>query len=281
MLCLNEIVLRSIASVKIIFRSRVSCGDKALTAFCEHSGLKRDSGRYVSRRRLALVTGGASGIGEATCLALAGEGATLVVADKQLEAAQKVTETLSGDAKHHAMYVDVADSASVDQLFSNVERTLSQPLSIVVNCAGVFRAAPFVECSDELFDEVIRVNLRGTFLVTRAAARHMVKAGKALPDGGAAIVNVASILAKCGWPDGAAYCASKAAVVALTKSAAQELAAHGVRCNVGAPRHDGNAYDHCRTRRNQGPGSRGDAAEEVCPAGRDRRGHQVPVPTGC
>lgn len=185
--------------------------------------------------RLALVTGGASGIGEATCLALAGEGATLVVADKQLEAAQKVTETFSGDAKHHAMYVDVADSASVDQLFSNVERTFSQPLSIVVNCAGVFRAAPFVECSDELFDEVIRVNLRGTFLVTRAAARHMVKAGKALPDGGAAIVNVASILAKCGWPDGAAYCASKAAVVAITKSAAQELATHGVRCNVVLP----------------------------------------------
>ncbi|XP_050023292.1 (3R)-3-hydroxyacyl-CoA dehydrogenase-like isoform X1 [Dermacentor andersoni] len=185
--------------------------------------------------RLSLVTGGASGIGEATCLALAGEGATLVVADKQLEGAQKVTETLPGDAKHCAMYVDVADSASVDQLFHNVERTFSQPLSIVVNCAGIFSAAPFVECSDELFDEVIRVNLRGTFLVARAAARHMVNAGKALPDGGAAIVNVASIMAKCGWPDGAAYCASKAAVVALTKSAAQELAAHRVRCNVVLP----------------------------------------------
>ncbi|KAH7942979.1 estradiol 17-beta-dehydrogenase 8 [Rhipicephalus sanguineus] len=185
--------------------------------------------------RLALVTGGGSGIGEATCRALASEGAALVVADKQLEAARRVVETLSGDAKHQAWYVDVADSSSVDELFTNVANAFSQPLSIVVNCAGIFEGAPILECSDELFDKLIRVNLRGTFLVTRAAGRHMVNDNKAQPDGGAAIVNVASILAKCGWPGGAAYCASKAGVVALTKSAAQELAAHGIRCNAVLP----------------------------------------------
>ncbi|KAH6944637.1 hypothetical protein HPB50_004414 [Hyalomma asiaticum] len=185
--------------------------------------------------RLALVTGGASGIGEATCHALASEGAVVVVADKQLETAQKVVEDLPGDAKHQAMYVDVADSTSVDQLFSDVTSLFPQPLSIIVNCAGILRQACLLKCSDEEFDEVIGANLRGTFLVTRAASRHIVNGGKVLPDGGAAIVNVTSILAKGGSSDVAAYCASKAAVVALTKSAAQELAAHGIRCNAVLP----------------------------------------------
>ncbi|KAL1482012.1 hypothetical protein MTO96_034070 [Rhipicephalus appendiculatus] len=150
---------------------------------------------YVARRTLGSGDGGgASGIGEATCRVLASEGATLVVADKQLEAAQKVVKTLPGDTKHQAMYVDVSDSFSVDELFSNVANTFSQPLSIVVNCAGIYEAAPLLECSDDLFDGIIGVNLRGTFLVTKAAG-----------------------------------------VVALTKCAAQELAAHGIRCNTVLP----------------------------------------------
>ncbi|XP_077525465.1 (3R)-3-hydroxyacyl-CoA dehydrogenase-like [Amblyomma americanum] len=185
--------------------------------------------------RLALVTGGASGIGEAVCHTLAADGATVVVADKQIEAAQKVAGALPGDAKHQAVYVDVGDSSSVEQLFASVRSACALPLSIVVNCAGILQASPLVDCTDEHFDEIIRVNLRGTFLVTRAAGREMCSAGKTLPEGGGAIVNVASILGKTGWPEGAAYTASKGGVIALTKTVAQELASHGIRCNVVLP----------------------------------------------
>ncbi|KAH7951007.1 estradiol 17-beta-dehydrogenase 8 [Rhipicephalus sanguineus] len=185
--------------------------------------------------RLALVTGGASGIGKAICQTLASEGATVVVADKQLEEATKVAESLSGGAKHHALYVDVGDSSSVEQLFSCMRSTLALSLAAVVNSAGIYIRASLVDTSDEMFDETIRVHLRGTFLVTRAAAREMTRSENVLPEGGAAIVNVSSIGTKTGWPLAAAYCAAKAGVVALTKSAAQELAAHGIRCNALLP----------------------------------------------
>uniref|UniRef100_A0A1E1X9K3 (3R)-3-hydroxyacyl-CoA dehydrogenase n=1 Tax=Amblyomma aureolatum TaxID=187763 RepID=A0A1E1X9K3_9ACAR len=185
--------------------------------------------------RLALVTGGASGIGKAVCHTLAADGATVVVADKQLEAARKVAGSLPGDAKHQAVYVDVGDSSSVEQLFVSIRSVCALPLSIVVNCAGILQACPLVECTDEHFDDIIRVNLRGTFLVNRAAAREMCSAVKTLPEGGGAIVNVASILGKTGWPEGAAYTASKGGVIALTKTVAQELASHGIRCNAVLP----------------------------------------------
>lgn len=79
------------------------------------------------------------------------------------------------------------------------------------------------------------MNLKGTFLVNRAASRDMLRSGIPLPDGGAAIVNISSIEAKCGSWSSAAYSASKAGIVALTKSAAQELAGHGIRCNALLP----------------------------------------------
>lgn len=187
------------------------------------------------RGRLALVTGGASGIGEAVCRVLADEGATLLVTDKHLEGARKVAESLPGDTEHQAMYVDVGDPSSVEQLFNHVRALFRQPLSVVVNCAGIYCSASLVDCSDELFDEAIRVNLKGTFLVTRAASREMLRSGISLPDRGAAIVNVASIAAKACPPASSAYAASKAGVVALTKTTAKELAVHGIRCNVVLP----------------------------------------------
>lgn len=184
---------------------------------------------------LALVTGGARGIGEAVCLSLAAEGATLIVADKQLDGARKVAQSLPGSANHQAVQVDVGDSSSVEQLFVCVKSIFQRPPSIVVNCAGILRLGLISECSDEVFDDVIRVNLRGTFMVTRAASREMINARATLPEGGCAIVNVASILANSGYCAYAAYSASKAGVVALTKTAARELAAHGIRCNAVLP----------------------------------------------
>ncbi|KAL3246205.1 hypothetical protein MRX96_057850 [Rhipicephalus microplus] len=186
--------------------------------------------------RLALVTGGASGIGEAVCRALAEEGAAVVVADKHIEAARQVAASLPGDEKHRAVYVDVVDSASVQRLFDNInDANAALPLSAVVNCAGIIAFAPIMDCSEEVFDDIIRVNLKGTFLLIREASRYILQSGQPMPEEGAAIVNVASIFGKNGQENAAAYCASKGGVVALTKSAAQELAPHNIRCNAVLP----------------------------------------------
>lgn len=183
--------------------------------------------------RLAIVTGAASGIGEAVSHALAAEGATVIVADIQLDAAQKVAKSLPGDASHQALHVNVGDVSSVEQLFESVREASRLPLNTVVNCAGILRWGPLADCSDAVFDDVITVNLKGTFLVTRASVRYMLRSGKVWP--GSAIVNVASIMGKSGRGGFSAYAASKAAIVALTKTAAQEFAVHGIRCNAVLP----------------------------------------------
>lgn len=182
--------------------------------------------------QLALVTGGSSGIGEAVCHALAAKGATLVVASRRVEVAQKVAQSLPGDGKHCGMHVDVGETSSVEELFRNIRTMFSQPLSIVVNSAGIGGLSPIGDFTDDLFDEVIRVNLKGVFAVTRAASREMLRSGKNLPEGGGAIVNVSSTSVKHCSVGYCAYAASKAGVEALTKSVAKELAAHGIRCNT-------------------------------------------------
>ncbi|KAH6939016.1 hypothetical protein HPB50_015604 [Hyalomma asiaticum] len=181
--------------------------------------------------RLALVTGGASGIGKATCHSLAAQGASVVVADLNLDAARAVAAELTGAGIHRPVLLDVSDTNSVDRLFAGINETESLRLSIVVNCAGITKHSALVDTTDEDFDKIISVNLKGTFLVTRAAARAMIASG--VKDG--VIVNVASVLGKTGLSGMVAYTASKGGVVALTKSAAQELARHGIRCNAVLP----------------------------------------------
>ncbi|CAN7944267.1 unnamed protein product, partial [Ixodes hexagonus] len=135
-------------------------------------------------------------------------------------------------AQHYAFQVDVGCSTSVDSFFESIQRTCARPASIVVNCAGIARGAThLVDTKEEDFDDMIRVNLKGTFLVTRAASRAMI-AGK-ISDG--AIVNMSSMMAKRIHTGECVYSASKAAVVTLTKVAAKELASHGIRINVVLP----------------------------------------------
>ncbi|XP_037291982.2 (3R)-3-hydroxyacyl-CoA dehydrogenase-like [Rhipicephalus microplus] len=181
--------------------------------------------------RLAMVTGGASGIGKATCHALASQGARVFVADRNLDGAKDVAEALPGPATHKEAFLDVTKTESVDKLFADIKDTESIPVSIVVNCAGIAGMSPLVDTTDEEFDEIIRVNLKGTFLVTRAAARAMIASG--VTEG--VIVNIASILGKTGLSGCVPYTASKGGVVSLTKSVAQELAPHGIRCNAVLP----------------------------------------------
>lgn len=122
-----------------------------------------------------------------------------------LDAAKVVAAELPGTGTHRGALLDVSDSNSVDRLFAYIKDTESLPVSIVVNCAGIFKSIPFVDTTEESFIKIIQVNLKGTFLVARSAARAMIASG--VTEG--VIANIASISGKIGCPDMAAYSASK------------------------------------------------------------------------
>uniref|UniRef100_A0A224YTR7 (3R)-3-hydroxyacyl-CoA dehydrogenase n=1 Tax=Rhipicephalus zambeziensis TaxID=60191 RepID=A0A224YTR7_9ACAR len=185
------------------------------------------------KNRTALVTGAGSGIGRCVCEALAADGARVVAADCNLDSAvQTVLRLPGGTARHHACHVDVTSKASVTTLFDRL-RTCQDlpPVSIVVCCAGVSRSGRVVDLKLEVFDQMIDVNLKGTFLTVQAAVSEMLARG--VEQG--SVVTVSSIVAQTGLRYHGAYAASKAAVVAFTKTAALELAPHGIRCNVVLP----------------------------------------------
>lgn len=180
-----------------------------------------------------MVTGGGSGIGEAICHVLAEQGARVVVADINLDAALKVAKSLPGDEDHRAVQVDVGESASVEQMFAAIQGfSGGTPASIIVNNAGVgAHFTSIADASEEDFDRIVRVNLKGTFLVSRAGIRLMLESGT--KDG--AVVNVSSVAAKCGARGLASYVASKSGILGLTKSMAQDVAGTGIKCNAVLP----------------------------------------------
>ena len=178
--------------------------------------------------RVAVVTGGARGIGRACCARLAEAGATVVVADLD-EAAARETATAIGP-RAAAAAVDVREAASVRAL---VERALDERgrLDVWVNAAGVYPTSPLLELSDEDWELVLDTNLRGTFLGAREAARAMVAR-----DEGGVIVNVSSTAAyRAEAPGAAHYVASKFGVRGLTQALAVELGPHGIRVLAVAP----------------------------------------------
>ena len=172
--------------------------------------------------KIALVTGGLSGIGAAVAARFVEEGAQVIAADIS------VTPGPLGDTAIAPMHVDVADVASVAALLAAVQ-ALHGRLDVLVHCAGIGRNVPFLETTPDMFDQVIAVNLRGTFLVAQAAARAMAASG------GGSIVTVSSISGLRGNPGRAAYGASKGGVNILSQVMANELAAHNIRVNVLAP----------------------------------------------
>jgi len=190
--------------------------------------------------RVAVVTGGGSGIGEAICLRLAAEGARVAVLDVDLDAAA-VTAKLAGGAPIEA---DVSDSASVERARESVEAELG-PVDIWVNNAGIQASAQAARIADraernEPLDALVRlpdeewrlmlaVHLDGTFFGTRAAARSMA------PRGTGSIVNVASVCGIEGCTGYPHYSAAKAGILGFTRAVAKELAAQGVRVNAVAP----------------------------------------------
>uniref|UniRef100_A0A8C6U6V3 (3R)-3-hydroxyacyl-CoA dehydrogenase n=1 Tax=Neogobius melanostomus TaxID=47308 RepID=A0A8C6U6V3_9GOBI len=190
------------------------------------------SARLISR--LALVTGGGSGIGRAVCQRFASEGATVVVADVSRDAADETLDVLRrdhGGQQHTAVHVDVSSKDSVGKLITQIQTHYFQPPSVCVNAAGITQDDFLLSLEEEQFDKVIQVNLKGTFLVTQAVAQALVASGASK----GSIITLGSIVGKVGNIGQANYAASKAGVEGLTRSAAKELSKFGIRCNCVLP----------------------------------------------
>ena len=176
--------------------------------------------------KVAVVTGAGSGIGRAIALGLAAEGARVVVSDIAGDRAGQVAAEIGEQAI--AVAADVSRTPDVEALFEAAVKRFGQ-LDILVNNAGRAIRAPVAEMTDEQWDEVIAVNLRGTFLCSRAAVRLMI------PRRTGSIVNTASGLGIRGSPGAAVYGASKAAIINFTRSLALEVASHGINVNAFSP----------------------------------------------
>ncbi|XP_035680207.1 estradiol 17-beta-dehydrogenase 8-like isoform X1 [Branchiostoma floridae] len=184
--------------------------------------------------RLALVTGGGSGIGRAVCQAFAREGAKVVVADINGSAAKETLSLLQGDPKSHRQYeVDVLSSEAVQEMFKVVCSEYKAAPSIVAPVAGgtPLGVGNILDMSEKSFNLTIDLNLKGTFLTVKAAAKAMVDNNV----NNGSIITISSRVAetpRAGW---SSYIAAKAAVQQFTKVAALELAEHGIRCNSVLP----------------------------------------------
>jgi len=180
--------------------------------------------------KVAIVTGAAAGIGAAICRYLAGAGAAIVVVDLPGEAAPAMVAELHqrGTA---AIEVggDVRDAALANLALEAAEAELGG-VDVLVNCAGIYPSVPALEMTEQQWDDIIDINLKGTFLWSQAFSRHL--SAKAAPG---VIVNIASRAGLRARPGVLAYSASKAGVVALTQGLAQELAPLGIRVNAVAP----------------------------------------------
>ncbi|ARS26565.1 SDR family NAD(P)-dependent oxidoreductase [Sphingomonas sp. KC8] len=173
--------------------------------------------------RVAIVTGAASGIGKATAQRLAQEGARLILADLNAAALDHAVAELGGDA----IAFDAGDAQSCRNLVAQAIAVAGR-IDILCNIAGIMDWGPMADFDDDRWERMLRINLSGVWHLSRAAIPHLVETK-------GCIVNMSSAAGLVGIPYTTAYCASKAGVVALTKSLAIEFAAAGVRINAICP----------------------------------------------
>ncbi len=181
------------------------------------------------RGKVALVTGGAQGIGKAIAVRLARGGADVVIVDIDIDLAQStLAEMKTWGASAVAFKADVSDSQDVENLVMKV-REKFPTLDILVNNAGISKDGLLVRVAEEDWDRILRVNLKGAFNVTKSVAKVMIKQKRGR------IVNITSVIGMMGNVGQASYAASKAGLIGLTKSAAKELGARGITVNAVAP----------------------------------------------
>ena len=184
------------------------------------------AGEFESK--VAIVTGGASGIGQATAWALAEAGAIVIAADLDSDGLEKTVSSDAAAGRVTAMRCDITSDIDVGALIAAAER--AGGLAVAVNCAGVAQPmVPFENSDHALFNRVMQVNTYGTWLCMQHEVRAM------LPRGGGAIVNVASVSGLGATPLMHAYVASKHAVIGLTRTVGYEVAGRGVRINAVCP----------------------------------------------
>ena len=181
------------------------------------------------KTKVALITGAAQGIGKAVTLVLARHGADVVVADVNIEKAQETAREVEALGRAAmAVRVDVTRFEDVEKMVEAAMQRFGK-IDILVNNAGIARDKLILRMTEEDWDTVLNVNLKGTFNCTKAVIKHMSKqrSGK--------IVNIASVVGMMGNPGQANYSASKAGVIGLTKTVAREFAARGINVNAIAP----------------------------------------------
>lgn len=183
----------------------------------------------MTEKRVAIVTGGSRGIGQAIVERLAKDGLHVVAVARNLEKLQQVVAAVKQDAgSAEAVACDLADSPSITAMVEKVAETHGR-LDVLVNNAGITKDGLFLRMEDADFDEVINVNLKSAFVAARAAARYIMrsKSGR--------IINISSVAGVAGNVGQVNYAASKSGLIGMSKSIAKELAGKGVTCNVVAP----------------------------------------------
>ena len=187
------------------------------------------SGQGILKGQVALITGGARGIGRQIALRFAGEGADIALIDVQPEALEQACAELTGLGRRaEGLTVDVTKFDQVDAAINKTLDKLSR-IDILVNNAGITRDGLLLRMDEAQWDAVLNVNLKGTFNCTKAVSRVMLKQKSGR------IVSIASVIGLMGNAGQANYAASKAGMIGLTKSVARELASRGITANAIAP----------------------------------------------
>ena len=179
------------------------------------------------RGKQVLITGAARGIGYAFARAFVDEGASVMIADRDIERTETAAQSLG--ERGAAVLMDVSDQSSIEQA---VQTTIDRfgRIDVLINNAAIFTAAPIVEIERADFERCFSINVAGTLFTLQAVAKHMIERG-----GGGKIINMASQAGRRGESLVGVYCASKAAVISLTQSAGLNLIPHGINVNAIAP----------------------------------------------
>ena len=186
--------------------------------------------RFSVKGKVALVTGASSGLGRHFVQTLAREGAAVIAGARRTDRLDSLVEETNGlGGKAFATGLDVTDSKSIAAFFDFAEKKAGTP-TIIVNNAGVARDGAAIEITEEEWDGVIETNLKGAWMVAKAASEHMIQQSL-----GGSIINIASILGFRVQKGLASYAASKAALIQLTRTMALELARYDIRVNAIAP----------------------------------------------